>query len=76
MMLLLPGRIQTLRRPLGWKRRSSLLIVCNIATIIYVHGLTLLGYRHNPKVVAAVVLAWPGWVFCVVRYVYPDQLLL
>ncbi|KAL5046432.1 hypothetical protein BDW71DRAFT_66680 [Aspergillus fruticulosus] len=23
-------------------------------------------YRDNPKVIAAVVLAWPGWVFCVV----------
>ncbi|KAL2826633.1 hypothetical protein BDW59DRAFT_171732 [Aspergillus cavernicola] len=23
-------------------------------------------YRHNPKVVASVILAWPGWVFCVV----------
>ncbi|KAL2789203.1 hypothetical protein BJX66DRAFT_307239, partial [Aspergillus keveii] len=23
-------------------------------------------YRNNPKVIAAVVLAWPGWVFCVV----------
>ncbi|KAL4935143.1 hypothetical protein BDV06DRAFT_135719 [Aspergillus oleicola] len=23
-------------------------------------------YRHNPKVIASVVLAWPGWVFCVV----------
>ncbi|KAI9374207.1 hypothetical protein BJX61DRAFT_532581 [Aspergillus egyptiacus] len=23
-------------------------------------------YRHNPKVIAAVVLAWPGWVFCVI----------
>ncbi|KAL4816191.1 hypothetical protein BDW67DRAFT_175680 [Aspergillus spinulosporus] len=23
-------------------------------------------YRENPKVIAAVVLAWPGWVFCVI----------
>jgi hypothetical protein len=26
-------------------------------------------YRANPKAVASVVLAWPGWAFCVVRYV-------
>lgn len=33
--------------------------------------LTRLGYCTNPKAVAAVVLAWPGVVATIARYVYP-----